>query len=176
VYFGPQFVSGVDLRSFEVLPGLHFARDSQKYFRQHETITQNEYFQELQKHFVFTGSVAEAVVTDSQGRLIEGIHISDATREQGIEFQIDCEMILFAPDVAVDDPPVAGKRLRMVQRFQSCDLSHWIGKKWIWFFHPLARPIAHKITPIQGWRDFSPFNDLDRVVSLVDEFGPDSAK
>ncbi len=176
VFFGPQLISGVDIDSFEVLPGMHSARDSQDYYRGHESITRDEYFEELQTYFIFTGTVAEGLVTDAQGRAIEGAQRSDVTRDQGIEFHIDCEIILFAPDVAVDEPPVAGTSLRMIQRFQSCDLSHWIGKQWIWFFHPLARPNAHRIAPIQGWRDFAPVEDLDMIVSLVDDIANKSAK
>ena len=176
VYSGPQLVPGADRDSFEVLPGLYFARDRQHYFRHNEKITKQEYFDEFQKLFVFIGTVAEGIVTDNQGRLIEGKQISDTTREQGVEFQINCEMILFAPDVAVDDPPVAGVRLRMVQRFQSCDVLDWVGRTWIWYFHPLARPNAHRITPIHNWRDFSPIVDVDRITDLIDECVAASAK
>jgi hypothetical protein len=176
VYCGTQMVPGADVGSFEVLPGLQFSRDAHKYFRQHEVITQEEYFRELQRHFIFTGSVAEGMVTDHEGRLIEGLHVSDATREQGIEFQIECDKTLFSPDLTIDEPPVAGKRLRMVQRFKSCVVSDWIGKNWIWFFQPLARPNAHRIAPILNWRDFSPINDLDRIAALVDECVTASAK
>jgi len=176
VYSGPQLVPDADLDSFEVLPGLYFARDRQHYFRHNETISKQEYFDEFQKHFVFIGTVTEGIVTDNQGRLIEGMRISDRTREQGIEFQINCETILFAPNVTVDAPPVAGGRLRMVQRLQSCDVLNWVGRNWIWYFHPLPRPNAHRITPIRDWRDFSPIDDLARLTALIDECVAESAK
>lgn len=169
VYFGTESVAGAAIDSFEVLPGWQFSRDANNYFRQHEKIAKEEYFRELQKHFIFTGSVMEGMVTDSRGLQIEGIGVSDATRQQGIEFQIECDKILFSPSIAVENPPVAGTRLQMVQRFQSCDISAWTGKKWIWFFRPLASPNAHRLVPILSWRDFSPIDDLERTVSLIDE-------
>lgn len=175
VYYGSQLVAGVDLGSFEVLPGSYVGRDSKNYFRNGQTISQNEYRNELLKCFVFTGTVVEAGVTDRHGNWIPGAHISDVTRDQGIEFQIECERLLFSPDVEVDEPPVAGKRLRLVSRFNSCDISQWIGQRWIWFFHPLSAPNCRKLCPIRNWRYFSPVQDLDQVISLVHEFVRKSA-
>lgn len=172
VYFRSELVSAADPNSFEVLPCVHYGgtgRDNQGYYHENVRIERADYFAGLQTAFIFIGTVSKAVVTDRNGNELDNLQVSDETREQGIAFEIDCERLLFAPNVPFENPPLAGAKCQMIQRSRSCNISAWIGKRWIWFFYPLARPNTRILVPIREWRDFSSMEDLGRIESLVNE-------
>lgn len=173
VFCNGSRISGVSPGTFQVLPDGRYARDKDGYFNLDRTISKQDYVDELRKQFVFVGTVVGTSVVDRDKKEVPECFDPGRHSGYGVSLKIRCERIVHRPDIKVDNTPALDEEFVFYQYLGgSATYTEWIGKQWIWCFHPLKYRDDDTLAPTLEWRYYCPPEKLGEVMSLFSELLP----